>query len=236
MEHETVAAGETSCLLEPTAGSCYGHGFHCMKKYFLELLIVIVIFLVFHIPLEGLSGFEEPRGFLEFYFGLASAAYLFLFMWPLKYGVKYTFLRAVRENNPEPKHIFYAFTNFVNAVLASLITKVIIAIGFIFLIVPGVYLACKLAFVPYLVIEEKLDAVTAMKESWRMTEGHSIQIFMIYVLAILVSFAGLLLLGVGVILSIMWIQLALASMYYAVVSIESQEKTITAAGESSMNE
>jgi hypothetical protein len=61
-----------------------------------------------------------------------------------------------------------------------------------------------------------MDAVTAMKTSWRMTHGHAWKVFWMGILAFFVALLGLILVGVGFILSVMWIRLAFASLYYAV--------------------
>ena len=43
----------------------------------------------------------------------------------------------------------------------------------ILFIVPGIIFGCKLAFVSYLVVEQKKEAIEAVKKSWRMTKGHT---------------------------------------------------------------
>jgi len=49
-----------------------------------------------------------------------------------------------------------------------------------------------------------------------MTEGHALKIFLMGLLAIPISIAGLICLFVGVIPAVIWIRCAFASMYYAV--------------------
>ena len=116
------------------------------------------------------------------------------------------------------KNMFEAFHNYWNAILATLLTVTIVGFGMVLFILPGIYFGCKLAFVPYLVVDEKLDAVEAVKRSWRLTRGHALTVFLIGVVAVIVALGGLLLVGVGLILSIIWIRLASASLYYAVSS------------------
>jgi uncharacterized membrane protein len=94
--------------------------------------------------------------------------------------------------------------------------SVIVVIGFILLIVPGIIFACKLAFTPYLVVDRKMEVIEAIKASWRMTNGHAWKVFLIGLLAIPIFIAGIICFGVGVIISIMWITMAFASLYHAV--------------------
>jgi len=91
------------------------------------------------------------------------------------------------------------------------------------LIVPGIIFACRLAFVRYLVVDRNMDPVSAIKESWRMTRSHAWDIFALGLLAIPITIAGLICLGVGVIPAIMWIRASFASMYYAVSGLAEAE-------------
>ncbi len=120
----------------------------------------------------------------------------------------------------------FNFENYLNVVLASLLHWAIVSTGFFLLVVPGIIFACKLAFVKYLVIDRKLDPVEAVKESWRMTKGHSGKIFLMGLLAIPIVIAGLICFGIGVIPAVMWVRCAFASMYYAVSEAEEEKAKI----------
>ena len=91
-----------------------------------------------------------------------------------------------------------------------------VIIGFVLLFFPGIYLACKLAFTPYLVVDRKMQVIEAVKESWYLTKGHGWKVFLIGLLGFPIGIAGLICFGVGIIISIMWISLALASLYHSV--------------------
>ena len=214
-ETETLST-EGVADVRPSAGSCYSHGWDRMWRYFLELLLVIVVLFVAAFPLTWISISDEIgnyQGFLPEFFALV---YWILLFGPLKYGLAYAFLRASRNERLDTKDMLAPFGNYFNAVLANLLVMIVVGIGLVFLIVPGIILACKLAFVPYLVVDRRLDAIEAFKESWRMTGGHALEIFLIGLLAVPITIGGLLLLGVGLIVSTMWIGLAMASIYHAV--------------------
>lgn len=205
---------------KPQVFSSYGNGWRQLWKYFLELLLIgIIIFAlsmaanIFSIPNLGIA----PR-----HGGMAAAtnvlilAYTVLFINPVQYGVNFAFLKAARGDKLEIKDMFDSFKNYWNAVLASLLVGVIVIIGFILVIVPGIVFACKLAFVPYLVVDKKMDVITAVKTSWRMvSHGRAWKVFLMGLLAIPIVIAGLICLGAGVIISIMWITNAFASLYHA---------------------
>ncbi len=223
---------EESPALTPGVFSSYGHGWRQMRKFFLELLLVAIVSFLLSIPSLGLYVQEvkemvsehialdfilvqiEGRG--AFY--LVSLVFLILLEWPIEYGISFVSLKAARGDQVQVKDMFEVFKNYTNAVLANLLVAFITVVGFVFLLVPGIIFACKLAFVSYLVVDRKMDAVAAVKESWRMTSGHAFAIFLMGVLTIFVILAGLLCLGIGIIISGMWIRVAFASLYHAVAT------------------
>ncbi|MGB5872693.1 MAG: glycerophosphoryl diester phosphodiesterase membrane domain-containing protein [Bacteroidota bacterium] len=221
--------------VRPTARSCYAHGWRQMWKYVLELLLITGVSILLSLPYAFLKDDQGGQSILDnitvnILFveigGPAAAAifslvFVILFNWPLEYGIAYAFLRAARGKTVKVKDMFRSFQNYWNAVLANILTLTIVGAGMVLFIIPGIYFGCKLAFVPYLVVEEKMEVVDAVKESWRLTRGHAFTVFLIGAVAILVAIGGLILVGVGIIFSIIWIRLASASLYYAVSLRES---------------
>jgi uncharacterized membrane protein len=114
--------------------------------------------------------------------------------------------------------MFEALENYLNVVLANLFVCVIIVIGLVLFIVPGLIFACRLSFTPFLVVEGRMEAIEAVKESWRLTRGHAWTIFLMALVAIPIVILGMACLGVGLIGAMMWIGMAHASLYYAVTS------------------
>ncbi|MCP3930738.1 MAG: hypothetical protein GY705_16745 [Bacteroidetes bacterium] len=205
--------------LEPTAGSTYSFGWNIMKTHFLELLLVVVIVFAVQIPLGLLR--QDDAGIFS---NVIGAIYSVLIGGPIGYGVAYVFLKVIRGQEFDINDIFSVFKeNYMNVVLAYLLSTAIIIIGFILLIIPGIILACRLAFVPYLVMDGKLEPVEAVKKSWEMTEPHAWTIFLMGLTAIPICLAGLVLLGVGLIPAIMWIEATFAAMYF-VVSEQEEKK------------
>jgi len=233
-----------SVNIRPKVGSVYNHGWNIMKKYFLPLFLIFVILAVVNLPTSIMNDknhgeyhpiikeFDkiEIDEYIEFHrnnetplsagmillkiFGIA---YVLFIVNPIGYGAAFLRLKAVRHQSFEVKEIFDVFKNYLNVILAALLSISIIVIGFVFLIIPGIIFACRLAFVPYLVMDKKLDPVKAVEESWRLTKGYGWRIFGMALLAILVAIGGLVLLVVGIIPAVIWITAAFASMYHAVM-------------------
>jgi uncharacterized membrane protein len=212
-------------LTLPDAGSCYGHAWRKLGPYFGELFLIFIVMILLSIPTAGMSIADEMDWYRAFPLFLFSLAYAVAFLWPLEYGVSYAYLKAARGEKVEVKDMFASFQNYGNAILAHLLTGFVIGIGFLFFIIPGIIFACKLAFVPYLIVDKKMDALQAFSESWRMTTGHAMTVFLIGFISIFIALAGLICFLVGIIPASMWISLAFASLFVAVEKSQTEEST-----------
>ena len=213
----------------PTIGDSYGNGWKQLWKFFLELFLIGIVSLLFSLPMSLPSVFGSvnlsihhiedinniPPGFFNYF--IYVIAYSILVINPLNYGIKYAYLKAARNAEKVEVRDMFSFTsNYINCVLASLLSGFIIGIGVVFLVIPGIIFACKLAFVPYLVIDKKMDAVGAIKASWEMTNGHTVDIFVMGLMAIPIGIIGFIAFIIGIIPAVMWVRMAFASLYHSV--------------------
>ena len=135
---------------------------------------------------------------------------------PVSYGSSWVFLKAVRGEPYRVQDIFFAYQSFGNVLLANLLVILIVGAGFVMLIVPGIIFACKLAFVPYLVMDKKMEAVEAVRKSWKMTNGYSGTIFLMGIVSFFVGLGGLICFIIGIFPAVIWIDLAFACIYWVV--------------------
>lgn len=106
--------------------------------------------------------------------------------------------------NPKP------FWNYLGV---SILTGLLAAIGFVLLIVPGVMVTLMLFFVKFIVIDQDLSPIAAMKESVRMTDGHKWQLLSLLAFALVINILGAMLLLVGLLVTIPVTTLAIAHAY-----------------------
>lgn len=208
----TQASGNQPVFLEPGVGSSYGNGWRQLWKNFLELLLVLIIAWAVSAAFSIIGTFIDNTVWTFF-----NVLFSIFVSGPLTYGAYYASLHAARGDRVEISDLFAAFSrNYLNAVAANFLVGIIVVIGFILLIVPGIIFLCKLAFVPYLVIDKKMDAIAAIKTSWTWTNGHAGTIFLMGLLAIPILIIGAILFGIGIIPAGMWITVAFASQFHAV--------------------
>jgi hypothetical protein len=216
----------------PKTGPSYSKGWDVMWTTFIELLVVSIVYAFINIPTATIR--IEPDRF-EWYLLpviFLGIAYGIFVSGPIGYSVSWVFLKAVRKEKINIKDMFSVFErNYWNAVIANLVKGVIIVFGLIMLIVPGIFFACRLAFVQYLVIDQKMDVMDALKTSWEMTRGYGWSIFFIGLLAIPIFIAGLIMLFFGVFISAIWVSCTFAVIYHAVCR-EKQQYMVSVNNES----
>lgn len=201
----------------PDAGRSYSIGWKVLWASFVELLVISIIYSILTGPvsvvqweMDSFEWFLVPLALFGITYGIFVAG-------PIQYGTSWVFLKAVRGERIEVRDIFVVFQrNYWNVVIANIVVAIIVGLGIVMLIVPGIIFACRLAFVPYLVVDREMDVMEALRVSWDMTRGYGWQIFLMGLLAIPVVLLGVLCLVVGVFVSVMWISTAFAAMYHAV--------------------
>lgn len=201
---------------EPSVSGVFGHGWETMKKNFPELLLVIFLQILIAAPVCVGSVFAPvPPHFFNFS-SLFSLAYGLVVLTPVSYGCSWIFLKAVRKEPFKVTDMFFAFQQIGQVIIANILMGLIIGAGFILLIVPGIIFACKLAFVPFLVMDKKMEAVAAIQKSWEMTKGFTGTIFLMGLVSCFVALAGLICLIVGIFPAAIWIELSFAGIYWVV--------------------
>jgi uncharacterized membrane protein len=209
---------------EPSVSGTFGHSWDVLKKYLPELLLVVFIEILLSLPLGvGSYVFNFP-GYNLVTTNIFNLVYTFVVMLPVSYGCSWVYLKAVRGEPFRVTDIFFAYQSFANILIANVLVGLIIGCGILLLIVPGIIFACKLAFVPYLVMDKKMEAIDAIRESWHMTSGHAGTIFLMGVVSCFVALGGLICFIVGIFPATIWISLAFAAMYMAVAGRKAPEE------------
>ncbi len=202
---------------QPEAVQSYSIGWKVIWIYFVELLVIGIVYMFLSGPIGIFQWQIDKIGWFMAPLVMFGIAYSVFVAGPISYGANWVFLKAVRGERIEIRDMFVVFQkNYWNAVIANIVVGVIVGLGIVMLIVPGIIFACRLAFVPFLVVDREMDVMDALRVSWDMTRGYGWQIFFMGFLAFFIVIGGLICLGVGVFISIMWISAAFAAIYHAV--------------------
>ena len=212
--------------LLPSIGGSFSLGWKKMFDKFIYLLVIIIISGIVQGPFQSTFKAESFHFWMVplIMFGIAWG----LLIAPVvKYGEDYLFLKAMRENDIDIRELFRGFSEqYLNIVLAHLIITALIIMGTFILIIPGIIVACRLAFVPYIVMDQELDPIKAIERSWQMTRGHGWKIFFMAIISFFLIIGGIICFIVGIFISIMWIHSAFASLYQSVLNQDLRNNTI----------
>lgn len=214
----------TALFISPTIGGVLSHGWGTMKYKFLYLFLIVVVLSFIDIPLGGFKGKgEHSYTSLEILAELILIAYWLLLVPVFEYSADLLFLKGVRKQEIDLKEIIIGFKNYMNIVLSHLLVTALIGIALIALIIPGIIVACRLAFVSYIVMDQKMDPVSAVEKSWKMTEGYGWRIFLLAIMSIFIFIGGFILFFVGIFPALIWIKASWASLYQAVLDESANE-------------
>jgi hypothetical protein len=222
--------------LIPTFGDSFGTGWNVMMDSFLRLFLVVIIIGLVTVPVNMLQVKVDPFdfhfdnwdmehffrvstfGLLAAFYGLLALLYAFLVLPVFRYGGKMMFVQAVRQEKVDFETLIRGFReNYLSIVLANLLVGALVALGIFALIVPGIIIGCRLAFVSYLVMDRKLDPIEAVETSWKLTRGHGWTIFFMGFVSFFIIIFGMILLLVGIFPAIIWVSSSFASLYQSVL-------------------
>lgn len=105
----------------------------------------------------------------------------------------------------------------------SLLAGLMILAGLVLLIVPGIIVGLMVTFVGYIVIEEKLGPINAIKRSMALTKGNRWKLFQLSLVLLLLNILGLLALLVGLFVTIPVSFIAMVYAYRALKGGEGKE-------------
>lgn len=172
-------------------------------KWGAAALVVLVYWLVF-------VGIAFTRGLSPILYGLLSL----LVSGVVATGLCWAMLCVARGEHPSVDRLFAPFSNYLRILGASLLTGILVAIGTVMFLVPGVVLALGLSMLPFIQRDRpELSPVAAMRQSWRMMDGHRWELFLLGLSFLGWLLLGLLSLGVGMLFVVPYANTAAAHFY-----------------------
>ena len=133
----------------------------------------------------------------------------------LNLGITHIGLRILRGEHPQVGEIFSQGNKFLNGALATFLFAIMVVLGFICLIIPGIFMVLRFGFFMEAIVEKNLDAISALKYSYRLTRENTLSRLGLAIISILIVFAGVIALGVGLIIAIpvVWMTSLVAYRY-----------------------
>jgi len=180
------------------------------KKHWQFLIVVIIIVAAVNF-VPTLFQEEIQNNFPAF--NLALSLVLWVVQMLVSIGLIVISLRFVDGKKPEIADLYKHYNYLLTYFLSSLVYGLIVLVGLILLIVPGVIWAIRLQFYQYFIVDKNMGPLVSIKASGRITKGHTWNLFLLGLIFIGLSIVGLIAFGIGFFIAWPVIMLATAYVY-----------------------
>lgn len=185
--------------------------FHQFKKYasfvigamltFFVLAILPQIYFMAQVP-------DEPNAQAQFTSFLLTLVQLFLSLGFIK-----IMLLLVQDEYVEVADMFNNFRPFLSYFVASFLYGIATFVGLLLLVIPGIFIAIRFQFYPYFILEENVSSFTALQKSFYLSQNLTLELFLLGAVVIILNLVGILLFGVGIVLTYPLTTMATAIVY-----------------------
>ena len=138
-----------------------------------------------------------------------------LLLAPLFYGIFYLGIRRSAEEILSVKMIFEPFSLFLKLVGVSLLTGFFIGIGFLLLVLPGIYLILACYFAPYLILGKDMSIWQSLEKSMKAMNKCWWRFLGLMSLLLLLNLLGAIMLFIPLIWTIPISVIAIGEVYIA---------------------
>ncbi|MDD2901639.1 MAG: hypothetical protein PHU44_04330 [Syntrophales bacterium] len=140
---------------------------------------------------------------------------------PLGVGFYVVSAKLLQRQTPEFRDFFAGFNFFLPLLLVSVISGLLIVLGLVFLILPGIFLMVCYLFPSFIVLDRRLDFWPAMELSRQTVQKQWFGFFVFFLLLILINLGGALALGIGLLVSFPVSACAVAAAYAEIFGLQS---------------
>lgn len=188
-------------FLKQEAKQCVsGHRWTLLKPYLIIWIVSYIISGIFTFITMGQIGFdtlasmdyEMATNMISGSTTMTISSILTTFVTsPLTYGLILYFNQFEKEQYADFNIVFSPFKNIIKIFVITMFANILVSIGMVFLIIPGIIMACTFGIIPYVYSKHpELGVMDMISHAWRMMKGHKMEYLMLEL-----SFVGWYLLG-----------------------------------------
>lgn len=169
-----------------------------------KLLILVTLIMGILSALEGGGGTHSIRGgetnlyFMTFGVGVG----VFILSTVVQIGAYKIMLKLEDGQKASVYELLSHDELFFKYVLTQTILSMMVVVGLVLLVVPGLYIMMRYGFAPIIAVDSGESVGRAFKKSADITDGSKWKLFWLLVATLLVNLLGLLVLGVGILVSL----------------------------------
>ena len=175
-------------------GEALRYGWEATKsKPVFFILLMVVVSILQYIP----TYFKEHIGAGE----LVVSVLALVMQTIVGIGVIGVALKIYDTREAEIGDLFSYTSYFVNYLMGTLLYFLVVFLGSLLFIIPGIVLGLKFSFYGYLIVDKDLNPIEAFKESSRLTMGVKWDLFLMWGVIWLLNMAGALFMLVGLLVT-----------------------------------
>lgn len=171
--------------------------------------IVVAVGVIQYIPSLISESLKEKSQFGSFLFGLI-AWFVQMYM---SIGVLTVALKVSTGEKPNFQDLFKVHSVFGKYLGGSILYGLICFVGFILLIIPGIIWSIQFQFFSYLIVDQGLGPIEALKKSSELTKGSKWDLFLLGLMLLGVILLGFICFLVGLLVAIPTVMIAGAFVY-----------------------
>ncbi len=192
-------------------GDLYSYSLRQFKKYASFIIGVTITYYVlavvprvyFYLTMPADPASRSPMlslllTMIQLYIGLGFTRIMFL---------------LTDDFHTEVGDLFNGFRMFISYFVGSFIYGIAVVGGLFLLVAPGIFVAIRLQFYPYYIIEEGDNAFTALRKSYTDSEHLTLELFLFGITVVAANIFGVLLFGLGIIFTYPLTTLATVVIY-----------------------
>lgn len=198
-----------------SVSEAFGVAWELWKKHWQILTGAFLLSVIIPSIPSVLSAFApEDAAWAQFFFSLANYILGLL----VSIGLITVYLKVLRGEDTAISDFFSNYNLLPTYFGTSFLYSIIVALGFILLIIPGIIFGLMFSLYSYFVVDKKLGVIEALKASKSATFGSKWDLFLLMLASLGLNILGLLALGVGLLVTVpitlaawTWIYLKLSS-------------------------
>lgn len=158
-----------------------------------EISVLTTLLLLAAGSLIGKEGY-----FIGGIFILAAIVFLII----VRIGYNKIFLKIYDKEEVKFTDIFQEYRTFWRYLGVSILFPLLVFVGLLLFIIPGLFWAVRFSFSPLIVIDNKSGPIVSMKESYAITKGSFWKLLLFWTVVGLINILGMILFGIGLLISI----------------------------------
>src|SRR5574344_816705 len=100
---------------------------------------------------------------------------------PISVGYTKYIMNFINGKEYGINNLFFEYKNVIVIVLSTIIISILISIGYVLLIIPGIILTIGFSLINFILAEDKTsNPIDIVRDSYRLTDGYKEELFLFY--------------------------------------------------------